>query len=109
MVKKLLTPTEVTEESLDFSMIKEVGIGGEYLTQPKTAKLCKKEFFMPRLLNRESYASWESSGKKRIDERASLYLSKRLSQYTKPAIDEGVEQALAEFVHQRKSQSIDDR
>jgi trimethylamine--corrinoid protein Co-methyltransferase len=102
MVKKLLTPIEITDESIDFNMIKDVGIGGQFLTQPATVKLCRKAFFMPRLFCRETYAGWESSGKKRVDETASHYLSERLSQYAKPPIDEGIEQALAEFVHRKK-------
>jgi trimethylamine--corrinoid protein Co-methyltransferase len=101
MVKKLLTPIEITDESIDFNMIKDVGIGGQFLTQPSTVKLCRKAFFMPRLLCRETYAGWESSGKRRVDETASHYLSNRLSQYTKPPIDEGVEKALAEFIQRR--------
>jgi trimethylamine--corrinoid protein Co-methyltransferase len=105
MIKKLLTPIEVTDDSLDFNTIKEVGIGGQFLTQPKTAELCREAFFMPHVLCRESYANWERSGKKRIVETASLYLSKRLSQYTKPEIDEGVEKALVEFVKRKTRES----
>jgi trimethylamine--corrinoid protein Co-methyltransferase len=102
MVKKLLTPVEISDETIDFKMIKDVGIGGQFLTQPSTVKLCRKAFFMPRLLCRETYTSWEGSGKRRVDETASHSLSKRLSQYTKPPIDEGVEKALVEFVQRKK-------
>ncbi len=102
MVKKLLTPIKITEDTIDFDMIKNVGIGGEYLTQPKTAQLCRKAFFLPHLMCKDSYARWEQSGKQRIDETASLYLTERLAKYTKPDIDEGVEQALAEFVQRKK-------
>ncbi len=102
MVKKFLTPIEVTEESIDFDMIKEVGIGGQYLTQPQTFQRCRKEFFIPRLLERESYVNWKKTGKKRINTTALFYLDERLSRYTKPDIDEGVEKALAEFVQRKK-------
>lgn len=105
MVKKLLTPIEITDASIDFDTIKAVGIGGQFLTQPTTVEFCRKAFLMPRLLNRESYAGWKISGKKRVDETAALYLSKRLSQYTKPAIDEGIEQALTAFVQKKKDRA----
>ncbi len=104
MVKKLLTPIEVSEESIDFDMIKEVGVGGQYLTQPKTFQLCRKEFFIPRLLGRENYANWEKAGKKRINTTALFYLDERLSRYTKPDIDAGVEKALADFIQRKKQQ-----
>jgi trimethylamine--corrinoid protein Co-methyltransferase len=102
MVKKLLTPVEITDETISFKMIKEVGIGGQFLTQPTTVKFCRKAFFMPRLLCRETYTSWEGSGKRRIDQTAAFYLRQRLSQYSKPPIDEGVENALTEFIQRKK-------
>jgi trimethylamine--corrinoid protein Co-methyltransferase len=104
MVKKLLAPIEITEDTIDVNMIKEVGIGGQFLTQPATVKLCRKAFFLPCVLCRDSYTSWEMAGKKRADDAASLYLNKRLGQYEKPPIDEGIEQALAEFVERKKTQ-----
>ncbi|MBA7686497.1 Glycine betaine methyltransferase [subsurface metagenome] len=64
MVKKIFSPIEVTDESIDIKMIKDVGIGGEYISQPKTLDLCRKELFLPDLMCRKNFYNWEKSGKK---------------------------------------------
>jgi trimethylamine--corrinoid protein Co-methyltransferase len=104
MVKTLLTPTAVTPETLDFDTIKQVGIGGQFLIQPATVKLCRDAFFLPRLACRKSYADWQATGAKSLDETAATHLQTRLTHYEKPAIDEGLEQALSDFVEHRKAQ-----
>jgi trimethylamine--corrinoid protein Co-methyltransferase len=102
MVRRLLRPVEVTDESIDLPMIQKVGVGGQYLTQPKTFKLCRTEFFLPQLANRQNYQGWTDAGKLRADQRATETLQARLAKYEKPEIDPGVERALSEYVSQRK-------
>jgi len=102
MVRRLLRPVEVTDESIDLPMIQKVGIGGQYLTQPKTFKLCRTEFFLPQLANRQNYQGWTDTGKLRADQRATEELQARLAKYEKPEIDPAVERALSEYVSRRK-------
>lgn len=102
MVRRLLRPVEVTDESIDLPMIQKVGIGGQYLTQPKTFKLCRTEFFLPQLANRQNYQGWSDAGKLRADQRATEALQARLARYEKPEIDPAVERALSEYVSRRK-------
>ncbi len=102
MVRRLLRPVEVTDESIDLPMIQKVGIGGQYLTQPKTFKLCRTEFFLPQLANRQNYQGWTDAGKLRADQRATEALQARLAKYEKPEIDPAVERALSEYVSRRK-------
>ena len=96
-----MSPTE----AIDVEMIKSVGIGGQYLTQPKTFKLCRTEFYMTDFLNRQNYAGWRAAGSKRIDQVAAESLSRRLAAYEKPPIDPDVETALAAYVAGRKNKS----
>ena len=42
----MLTPVEITEDSIDVESIKAVGIGGSYLMRPETLKHCRTEFFL---------------------------------------------------------------
>jgi trimethylamine--corrinoid protein Co-methyltransferase len=103
LVRKLLQPIEVTDDSIDLDMIQQVGIGGEYLTCPKTYELCRTEFFLPDLMNRQSYMGWLGAGGKRVDEQASEVVTKRLAAYEKPDIDPGIEKDLRAFVSKRKA------
>jgi trimethylamine--corrinoid protein Co-methyltransferase len=102
MIRKLLKPIDITDETIDLETIKGVGIGGEYLTHPKTLELCRTEFYLSGLMNRQDYMSWQSMGKKRLDEVAGEILRSRLAAYQKPDIDLEIEQALSEYVVHRK-------
>ena len=103
MVKKLVQPIQITHDSIDVEMIKQVGIGGQYLTQPKTFQLCRTEFFLPGLVNRKNYAGWRDEGRKSLHETASEMVKERLASYEKPDIDPEIEADLSEFVWRGKN------
>jgi trimethylamine--corrinoid protein Co-methyltransferase len=102
VVRKLVKPVAVTDETIDVEMIQKVGIGGQYLTEPKTFKLCRTEFFLPQLANRQNCDGWKAAGKPRLDQRAADALQARLAKYEKPEIDPAVERALSDYVSIRK-------
>ncbi len=103
MVRNMIHPLAVTDESIDLDVIKEVGIGGQYLTHPKTFKLCRTEFFMPTLMSRKNPDAWDKEGKKRIDEIAEDKVAQRLASYEKPDIDPDIEKQLNDYVEKRKN------
>ena len=102
LLEEFLKPMEITPSSIDVDMIKTVGIGGQYLTQPKTFQLCRTEFYLTDFMNRQNHTGWKASGKKRIDEFAVDRLGQRLAAYEKPDIDADAEAALVDFVTRRK-------
>ncbi|MBF0235612.1 MAG: trimethylamine methyltransferase family protein [Desulfamplus sp.] len=106
VVKNMFKPIALTDETIDLDMIKTVGIGGQYLTQPKTFKLCRTEFFMPTVMNRMNHDSWSAAGKKALDRVAYDKVSQRLATYEKPEIDPDVEIKLTEYVEKRKKEMI---
>jgi trimethylamine--corrinoid protein Co-methyltransferase len=103
MVKKLIESIEISDATIDLATIEEVGIGGNYLIQPKTFELCRTAFFLPELMTVQDFDDWQSAGGKRADERASGLLNKRLAHYEKPDIDPAIESELSEYVTRRKS------
>jgi trimethylamine--corrinoid protein Co-methyltransferase len=80
-----------------------VGIGGQYLTHPKTFQLCRTEFYMPALMSRKNPDAWAKEGKRRIDQVAADKLAQRLAAYEKPYIDPEIEAQLTAYVNQRKN------
>ena len=105
IVRKLIKPIDFSDEAIDVQMIKNVGIGGQYLTQPKTFKLCRTEFYMTDFFNRQNHAGWKAAGSKRIDQVATERLSQRLAAYEKPPIDPDVETALSSYIAKRKNKT----
>lgn len=103
MVRQMLKPIDITDDSIDIDMISKVGPGGQYLTNPKTFKLCRTEFYLPDLMARTNYDSWTASGKKKIHEIADDKVSQRLAKYEKPDIDPAIELELTAYVNNRKN------
>ncbi len=103
VLRKMLKPMDLSDDAIDLEMIKTVGIGGQYLTQPKTFQLCRTEFYMTDFFNRQNHTNWKNEGAKHIYQAAESKLSKRLASYEKPAIDPDVEADLTAFVARRKN------
>ncbi len=104
MIKNVVNPIEVSDETLSFEIVKEIGIGGEFLSHPETLKLCRSEYFSPSLFIRDNYESWIAKGKPRIEEIAKEKLAERLNKYKKPDIDPRIEKDLKKFLDKRKSE-----
>ena len=102
ILRKLITPIDFSDEAIDVEMIKTVGIGGQYLTQPQTFKRCRTEFYTTDFFNRQNHAGWKSAGSKRIDQTATQKVSQRLAAYEKPVIDLEVKSALTTYIAKRK-------
>ena len=102
VLRKLVTPIDFSDDAIDVEMIKSVGIGGQYLTQPQTLQRCRTEFFASDVFSRMNHAGWSSAGCQRIDARAAEKVAQRLAAYAKPPIEPQVEAALAAYVTERK-------
>jgi trimethylamine--corrinoid protein Co-methyltransferase len=57
-IKRMLCGFEVSEQTIAFDVIKEVGIGGNFLMHPHTARAFRREFWMPRLAERMPWDAW---------------------------------------------------
>jgi len=66
--RRFLRGVEVNEETLAMEVIREVGIGGEYLGENHTFSHFRTEFFEPSLLLREKRSAWEERGSQPLHE-----------------------------------------
>jgi trimethylamine--corrinoid protein Co-methyltransferase len=102
MFRKLVKPLEVTDDTISSDIIKEVGIGGLYLSHDQTLARCRTEYFVPHIAERQTYECWAEAGMLRADQRASAVVQERLESYQKPDIDPQIERALRRYVEQHK-------
>lgn len=65
-IKRLARDVVVDEKSIAMDVMKSVGPGGNYLSQPHTLSNFKKELWRPALLERRNWETWEKSGAKDI-------------------------------------------
>jgi trimethylamine---corrinoid protein Co-methyltransferase len=63
---RLVKGIDVTDETLAFNVISEVGHGGNYLSHPHTLELFKKELWIPDVSIREKREAWELRGGKKV-------------------------------------------
>ena len=101
MVRQMIEPIQVTKDTIDTDMVNEIGIGGQYLTHPKTFRQFRN-LSQPLVFNRRDFSRWQADGLKRADQVASEKLAKRLADYKKPSMDQGMEDALNAYVHRQK-------
>ena len=98
-----LTPVKISEKSIDLELIKDVGIGGNYLIHSKTYENCRTAFYLSNLVNRKGFADWQEDGAKQINDQAADILEERMSQYVKPDIDPQLEKDLLSYIQKGKS------
>jgi len=100
-VGRFLQGAEVNDETLAIDLINEVGpIPGHYLNREHTRKWWRKEQFIPKVADRETYPVWIKSGKKdalalakeRVEEILATHKPKSLT----PAEEQIVEDILKE-------------
>ncbi|MCG8619358.1 MAG: trimethylamine methyltransferase family protein, partial [Desulfobacterales bacterium] len=105
MVRKLIQPIDIPDEELELEVaaVAEAGIGGQFLTQPRTFQLCRSEYFAPALFCHDSHDAWTRKGGLRLDQSATAKLKERLDAYQPPEIDPEIRQALEAYVSQRKA------
>lgn len=70
MIKKAVTGISVTEETLAVDVIKQVGAGGEFVTNDHTFRYFKTAHSQTKLIDRRMRDTWLSLGGKDFAERA---------------------------------------
>lgn len=97
-VKKVVEGIEVNEETLMREKIREIGIGGNFLTDDTTINLYKKEFYFPKLFNRDTYPTWGKNGFKTINEALKIKVLEILESHIPEKIDDSIKNDLSKFL-----------
>ena len=84
------------------SAVSDVGPGGHYLGHPHTLEHFQKAFFMPEMFDNNSIEQWQAEGAIEINERALKKAGMMLNEYEEPKLDEGVNEALLEYIARRE-------
>jgi trimethylamine--corrinoid protein Co-methyltransferase len=89
------------------SAIREVGPGGHYLGCEHTQANFKSAFWRSDLLDYKPFETWDEEGARDTQTLASLRVKKQLADYQPPALDEGMREALEDYVARRKASMPD--
>ena len=84
------------------SAVGDIGPGGHYLGHPHTLENFQRAFFMPELFDNNSIEQWQAEGGVEVNERALKYTRDLLNAYEEPKLDEGVNDALLDYIARRE-------
>ena len=105
---RLARGIDVNEESLALELIKKVGFSSNYITAKETSKYFKKELFMPTLLAREPYETWEKDGGKLAIDRARERAQEILERHRPREVDAILARELDSFKQSVASRNLED-
>jgi trimethylamine--corrinoid protein Co-methyltransferase len=82
--------------------VREVGPQGHFLGTQHTLEHFESAFFMPTLMDFNSYEQWNAEGAKDHDRRGREKARNMLLDYQEPRLDAGIAEALGDFVARRE-------
>ncbi len=86
-IRRMLKGFAVTPETLAFDVIKEVGIGGNYLQHPHTAEHYRDEFYLPDIVERMPWSAWEAQDIKGMEAKARAKAERILAEHHPEPLD----------------------
>jgi trimethylamine--corrinoid protein Co-methyltransferase len=102
MFQHFLGGLEISPATLALDMIAQVPPGGHHFGTPHTQERYATEFYQPFLSDRQNFENWQLSGSLDTAQRANKIWKQLLEEYEAPPIDEGIKEALEEFVARRE-------
>jgi trimethylamine--corrinoid protein Co-methyltransferase len=82
--------------------VRDIGPGGHYLGHAHTQENFQRAFFMPKLFDNNSIEQWKAEGEMEITARALKEARAMLDAYVEPKLDEGVNEALLDYIARRE-------
>lgn len=69
MAKRIMRGIVVNADTIMMDLIDEVGPGQFFIAEPESVALCRKELWVPTLMDRNPYAIWHEQGAKSMEQR----------------------------------------
>ncbi|MHB9026718.1 MAG: trimethylamine methyltransferase family protein [Armatimonadota bacterium] len=105
-VKRFVQGFEITEDTLAWELIKERGIGGNFLDAEHTAEHYRREHWQPDIFSREALNDWLAGDQKLAADRARDKAERLLRDHHPRGMDEATEQALLEVIHRAERELV---
>lgn len=98
---------DLSENGQAFEAFREVSPGGHYLGCAHTQANFETAFYRSSLADTNSVEQWEAEGRLDAAQRANKAWKKSLAEYQAPAMDQGLDEALREFIDKKKASMPD--
>ncbi len=107
VMQAFLAGLDTSENGQAMDAIREVGPGNHFLGCAHTQANFKTAFYRSTTADNNSFEQWQADGSLDAAQRANAIWKKMLDEYEAPTIDPGIDEALQEFVNQRKAAAPD--
>ncbi len=107
MMHTLLAGIDLSPNGQAIDAMREVGPGKHFLGCAHTQANFENAFYRSPLADNNSYEQWEAEGSSDMTMRANTLWKKMLAEYVAPPMDEGIHEALLEYIANRKAASPD--
>jgi trimethylamine--corrinoid protein Co-methyltransferase len=108
MVLRMAEGIKVDEETIALDVIRQVNFSGNYLAEQHTRRHFRQEHYIPSLLVREGYETWQREGAKTVLDRARERVQKILDAHEPRELDPAVEKGLQEYLEMTRTRAIED-
>ena len=107
VLHRLARGIDVSEDTLAFDAIDEVGPGGHFLGCAHTQANFQTAFWRSDVLDYKPFEQWSEEGERDTVTLAAARVEKLLADYQQPAMDPGTAEALAAYVAEKKAAEPD--
>ena len=94
MIKYMLRPLEITEETIALKVIDEIGPSGIYLTHRHTLDNFRKSMWLPRFFDRANFLIWEKQGARDLRQKLNEEARKILAAHPAPELPQSTVQEI---------------
>jgi len=98
MVRRIMRGVEVGDDTLMLDLIDRVGPGGEFLSTKETARRCRAEIWMPTLMDRDPWVTWQAAGAPTMLDRIRERLRQILATHEPAPLPEGAAKKIASIL-----------
>ncbi len=103
MMAEHLRPIVVNDDELALDAITEVGPGGHHFGTAHTLQRYENAFYAPLASTRQNFETWQEQGSIDSAARANAIWKQLLKDYEQPPLDPAIDEALIDYVTQRKA------
>jgi trimethylamine--corrinoid protein Co-methyltransferase len=104
MMQAWMEPLPTDDAALGLDAIAEAGPGGHFFGTAQTMGSYQTAFHQPMLSNWDNYPNWLEKGSQEAPRRANRIWKEVIAGYEEPKLDEGIAEALADYVGRRKAE-----
>ena len=107
MMQRMCEGIDTSANGQALDAIREVGPGSHYLGSAHTLANFETAFYRSTVADNNSFEQWLAEGSLGTDQRAGKLCKEMLDSYQAPHLDEGIDEALKEFIKKKKDSMPD--